>query len=52
MSEPEKQCSLLDELDRRQNEVLSQLDDLNGRIESLLHDFLQSRHIDEAMLEA
>ncbi len=31
--------SLLDELDARQNDVLTQLDDLNHRIEKLLSEF-------------
>ncbi len=51
MPGPEKQCSLLDELDQRQDEVLAQLDDLNDRIENLLHDFLQTRHAEGATLE-
>ena len=51
MTEPEKQCSLLDELDRRQDDVLSQLEDLNGRIENLLRDFLQSRNAEELAVE-
>jgi hypothetical protein len=35
--------SLLDEIDARQNEILSQLDNLNARIEQLLQEALQSR---------
>jgi hypothetical protein len=43
MSEPETKCSLLEELDQRQDEVLAQLDELNTQIESLLKDCLQQR---------
>jgi hypothetical protein len=43
MSEPENKCSLLEELDQRQDEVLAQLDELNNQIESLLKDCLQQR---------
>ena len=43
MSELIKQCSLLDELDQRQDEVLAQLDELNTRIEKLLKECLLSR---------
>lgn len=35
--------SLLDEIDARQNEILSQLDSLNARIEQLLQEAMQSR---------
>ncbi len=50
MSEPEKQCTLLEELDQRQDEVLAELEDLNSRIECLLKDCLQHR-ADEEDLE-
>ncbi len=43
MSEPERQSTLLDELDQRQDEVLAELEDLNSRIECLLKDCLQYR---------
>ena len=43
MSEATKQCSLLDEIDQRQDEVLAQLDQLNTRIENLLRECLISR---------
>lgn len=33
--------TLLDELDARQNDVLSQLDELNDRVEQLLRQFTQ-----------
>jgi hypothetical protein len=46
MSQPEQACSLLDELDQRQNEVLRQLEDLDRRVESLLHECLTSRQTD------
>jgi hypothetical protein len=44
MPSPFEQRTLLDELDARQNEVLSQLDDLNQRIESLLSEWLAGRN--------
>ena len=43
MPESTRQCSLLDELDQRQDEVLAQLDELNTRIENLLKECLLSR---------
>ena len=43
MPEATKPCSLLDELDQRQDEVLAQLDELNTRIENLLKECLLSR---------
>ena len=43
MSEATRQCSVLDEIDQRQDEVLAQLDELNTRIENLLKECLLSR---------
>ncbi|MCY2992459.1 MAG: hypothetical protein NTY19_31950 [Planctomycetota bacterium] len=43
MPESTRQCSLLDEIDQRQDEVLAQLDQLNSRIENLLKECLISR---------
>lgn len=43
MSEPERQSTLLEELDQRQDEVLAELEELNSRIECLLKDCLQHR---------
>lgn len=43
MSEPERKCTLLEELDQRQDEVLAELEELNSRIECLLKDCLQYR---------
>jgi hypothetical protein len=43
MSDSPRQCSLLDEIDQRQDEVLAQLDELNTRIEKLLKECLLSR---------
>ena len=43
MSEATRQCSVLDEIDQRQDEVLAQLDELNTRIENLLKECLISR---------
>lgn len=40
--------SLLDELDRRQNEVLDQLAALNARIEALVSEWTQQRAAEEA----
>ena len=48
---PPTHPTLLDELDARQNDVLNQLDDLNGRVERLLREFSQpsgSRARDES----
>jgi hypothetical protein len=50
MSEPERQCTLIEELDQRQDEVLAELEQLNSRIECLLKDCLQHR-ADEEDLE-
>lgn len=36
MEEAQNQLTLLEELNRRQDEVLAELDQLNGRLESLL----------------
>ena len=46
MTDESRQCSLLDELDARQNEVLDQLDELNNRIELLLQDFTSKKAAD------
>jgi hypothetical protein len=43
MTDPAAQRTLLQELDLRQDEVLSQLDELNLRIERLLNECLPSR---------
>ncbi len=43
MPESTRQCSLLDEIDQRQDEVLAQLDQLNVRLEKLLKECLVSR---------
>jgi len=43
MSESTRQCSLLDDIDQRQDEVLAQLDELNTRIENILKECLISR---------
>lgn len=43
MSEPQRQCTLIEELDQRQEEVLTRLDQLNADIETLLNDWLQAR---------
>ncbi|MCL4207367.1 MAG: hypothetical protein KJ000_33205 [Pirellulaceae bacterium] len=51
MSELERPCSLLEELDQRQDEVLAQLEDLNGQIENLLRDCLQFRSEHELVIE-
>lgn len=39
ISETGTHLTLIDELDARQNEVLDQLDELNGRVEQLLRQF-------------
>ena len=52
MSEQQKQCSLLDELDQRQDEVLAELDQLNTRIENLLNDCLLTRSEELELAEA
>lgn len=51
MSEPEKQCTLLEELDQRQDEVLAELEDLNNQIECLLKDCLQFRSDQEEIMD-
>lgn len=43
MPDPAGQPTLLEELDERQDEVLTQLDDLNARIEKLLEEYTQVR---------
>ncbi len=43
MPDPDRKSSLLDDLEQRQDEVLSQLDQLNARIEDLLNECLQTR---------
>ena len=43
MPDATRPCSLLDELDQRQDEVLAQLDELNMRIENLLQECLAHR---------
>lgn len=43
MSDQQKPCSLLEEIDERQDDVLAQLDELNSRIENLLRECLQNR---------
>ena len=42
--ESPKQCTLIEELDQRQEEVLTQLDELNTEIETLLNDCLHARN--------
>jgi hypothetical protein len=49
MSELPQESSLLVELDRRQNDVLAQLDELNDKVERLLQECLTAR---SAELEA
>ena len=44
MPDPQKQSTLLDELDQRQEDVLSQLDQLNAEVETLLNDCLHARN--------
>jgi len=43
MPDTTQPTSLLEDLDRRQDDVLVQLDDLNLRIEGLLKEWLSSR---------
>ena len=43
MSTPESQRSLIDEIDDRQEQVLQQLAELNGRVEALLDSCLKAR---------
>jgi hypothetical protein len=47
MSDAPKQCSLLDELDQRQDEVLARLDDLNAQIERVIQECLARRDEDQ-----
>ena len=46
MSDSPLETSLLVDLDRRQNEVLAQLDELNEKVEQLLSDCLTMRSAD------
>lgn len=43
MTTPDPDESLIEQIDLRQNELLDQLSDLNGRVESLLKEWTQSR---------
>jgi hypothetical protein len=43
MPDLEHKSSLLEELEQRQDDVISQLDQLNARIENLLNECLQTR---------
>jgi hypothetical protein len=51
MSDLPEETSLLAELDRRQNDVLRQLDDLNDRVERLLEECLAARNADDRLDE-
>jgi len=46
MPDSQKQCTLVEELDQRQEEVLTQLDELNLEIETLLSACLHARNTD------
>lgn len=48
MPDPQRQCTLIEELDQRQEEVLTQLDHLNAEIENLLNGCLQARNVETA----
>jgi hypothetical protein len=48
MSDPHKKTSLLEELDKRQDQVLADLDRLNSQIEQLLNDCVPARRVDNA----
>ena len=51
MTSPEDGQTLIDQIDRRQTELLDQLAELNARVESLLTDWTESRveeRVDEA----
>ncbi len=48
MTNPVEQLSLIDEIDRRQNEVLDRLDELNEQVESLLKKCLPAKEDSEA----
>lgn len=51
MTSPEDEQSLIDQIDRRQTELLDQLAELNVRVETLLSEWTESRteeRIDEA----
>lgn len=52
MADSPRQCSLLEELDARQEEVLAQLDSLNTQIEQLLEECLRSRDAELQAVES
>lgn len=49
MTDPEARPSLLEDLDRRQDEVLQQLDELNARTEALIREFTSGRTTDSLL---
>lgn len=49
MADLQEQRTLLEEIDERQNDVLSQLDQLNARIELLLKEIMASRAAEETL---
>ena len=51
MSDSPQETSLIVELDRRQNEVLAQLDELNDKVERLLSECLSTRNADCQLAE-
>ena len=52
MSNDVPAVSLLEELDARQDELLDELDRLNGRIERVIAEWSVGREIDESKLPA
>ena len=52
MPDSQKQCTLIEELDQRQEEVLTQLDQLNAEIETLLNDCLHARNAEMSEAES
>jgi hypothetical protein len=43
MTTPIEQLGFIDEIDRRQNQVLDQLDKLNDRVEALIEQYLPAK---------
>lgn len=42
MEQPQSRYSLLEEVERRQDEVMAQLDELNARVEAILAEWARS----------
>ena len=52
MTTPDQQSSLIETIDARQNEVLSQLDELNQQVEALLDELTAKPSAEPASTES